>query len=298
MASDINMNISGKIGIHSLLQSGKDLQTSTYLSSITGNGNYSSDWGNVITTFTGDYSDYANDENKVNIREASMVIKTKKFGSFYSGKGQSGQYNTMYKYIDVHNFNSFHPDTSSQLFRQSQYGNNVFAYISPWLETAYGKFQTRVSVPTPFNESGNTFDVLSARLLYNHNNFIFRVNRVETSKEALSQENNYVRWASVVGHQWQHLHAAFLFESGKHDPKGYEDVFGLALTGLYENWKLAISLQSESRSDQIKNRKISIASATYYFDEHFSLFLEGANYSEAINNNSDSNLSLGIVMNF
>ncbi|GAA4885451.1 porin [Ferrimonas pelagia] len=299
-SGELTKNFYGDLRAQTQWMQGRDFETSVYQATAGIKGMYKTPLANVIYHGEVQYSESDLASNQVDVREAYFVFKTHGYGAFVAGTGATGSYLQMYTPFDIHQSNSMHPDTAAQLFRQSKYGTRVIAYATPAWQTPIGAFDMKFGLVTPDANTGKDDDIKTARLNYKAGPVSLSVHRAQTSKQLLNKEEDYIRWNLFAKYEWENSYIAALKEFHDECPTKTEEVYGAVYSISHGAFDTGITYQYKTWDSTLQRDDIhlTIASVKYNYDEHIALFVEGAHYSEALNEYSDSNVSLGFIFSF
>ncbi|GAB3531595.1 porin [Photobacterium alginatilyticum] len=269
-------------------------------------GKHKTDLVTILYKLEGEYSEdltkTAPEDQDFDIRvsEANLVLVNKSLGGIFFGNGTTGTYKDLYSRVDIFESNNMHLSSNVALFRQGKNGNNQLAYMTPKWNNIYAK----VAVISPNNNNEQDVDIFGLRLLYVTENFDLVLNRAQIDEKQMpgNQSEPYVRYALSSSYTTGNFYAGGLVELNIDDPQGDSTIYGVS--GKYSLDKLTFKLGAQYKNfeDALKeDETLYLASATYAFDQHFSTYLELAEYAEDGKGNGENrndNINLGLNLKF
>ncbi|USD39367.1 porin [Ferrimonas sp. SCSIO 43195] len=307
-ADDWAPKLYGDLRAQAQFQSDNDYETEIYQANLGLKGIYKNNGLMVRYNTRLQYSDNFGDAsafNDIELIDANLIVAYKNLGGFFIGEGTTGTWVDLYSKVDIHESNSMEPSSNGHLFEQAKYGHNQLAYFTPKFKGDWGTLWFKAAIITPNDSNDADADVLGLRALYHSEHFNLVINRAEVDDKMLPTDDNYVRWAVASDVRWHNFTLAALAELNQDSPKKIKDTYATALTYSLDNIDFGISYQqrryeSEANKD---DQTLTIASVKYHFDQHITLFAEGAVYKHdpdtiSGNSNNDNNVNLGFIFKY
>ncbi|QYK00463.1 porin [Shewanella psychrotolerans] len=263
---------------------------------------------------SGDRFIATNESDEFALRVASLIFSTD-YGSFYVGKGYSGAYLNLYKRVDIHPFsNSEQYTMNKMLFRQGKYSDSIIAYVTPWYDSAMGKFQAKMALVNPNSNDGANDDVLVGRILYSAGKFnaVINLNRIDEKFSGNADNHHYNRYSFGADYTFNNLTLAYTGEYSENafsatSIEGYsEQVHSVAISIKQDDFKYGLSYQLvNSELASRDDLGLVIGSVTYSYTKELDFMVEYAKYTGdndffvgGNTNPEDDSFTIGARFNF
>ncbi|GAA4881841.1 hypothetical protein [Ferrimonas pelagia] len=300
---------SGQIGINAGWQSGQDFEVGSYDSRFGLNGMHFLGNTKLIYTATVHHSTYEANHygSDLDVREA-VVIAITDYGNFVaSAAGQIAAYTDVVSKVDIHEVNTGNTGSHDYLFSQQRYGTQAVAYATP----KWNGLQLKFNAVTPDCHSGKDLDIVGGGLYYDKGAIYAGFNYAQISGEMLGGKDTDAKgYRGVFQHRGDALTLAAVVEANV-DTAGVDStVYAASAIYKYNNLEFRLSHQFKDWDGDLDDNHLTIASAHYPVSENFSLFVEGAHYSDRLSKvegwgpnattiyTSDSNFNLGFITKF
>ncbi|WP_322804214.1 porin [Vibrio alfacsensis] len=240
------------------------------------------------------------DDNDLIVREANIIMMSKKWGGTFIGSGTTGTWADLYSKIDIFESNNMERHSDNLLFGGKRYSTNQFALITPH----FGPFHFKAAIVSPDEHNDEDADILGLRALYNQGNFSLVVNQSLTSKEMLGgAEEDSQRTIVATSYNWDQLYLGAVAEFDYDAPFGKRNVYGISGKYTYGDTSMSLGYQFADWKDANRDdESLVIANVNHKFNAHFSVFAETAFYGEESTAPETSakgdNVNLGLIVSF
>lgn len=239
-------------------------------------------------------------DNDLIIREANIIMMSKKWGGTFIGSGTTGTWADLYSKVDIFESNNMERHSDNQLFGGKRYATSQFALITPH----FGPFHFKAAIVSPDEHNDADADILGLRALYNQGNFSFVVNQSLTSKEMLGgAKEDSQRTVVATSYDWDQFYLGAVAEFDYDAPFGKRNVYGISGKYTYGNTSASLGYQfADWKNDNINDESLVIANVNHKLNSHVSVFAETAFYGEENTtpekNAKGDNVNLGLIVSF
>lgn len=246
-------------------------------------------------------------DNDLIIREANIIMMSKKWGGTYIGSGTTGTWADLYSKVDIFESNNMERHSNNMLFGGQRYATNQLAVTTPH----FGPFYFKAAVISPKDDNDNDADILGLRALYNQGNFSLVVNQSLTSKEMIVNatgkhaKEDSQRTIVATSYQWENFYLGGVAEFDYDAPYNKRNVYGLSGKYTYNDTSFRLGYQYADWQNAHDNESLVLANVSHTINKHFTVFAEGALFSEEPEQNPNvksmsksDNINLGLIVSF
>lgn len=241
-------------------------------------------------------------DNDLIVREANIIMMNKKWGGMFIGSGTTGTWADLYSKADIFESNNMERHSNNLLFGGQRYSTNQLALITPH----FGPFHFKAAVVSPKDDNDNDADIIGLRALYNQGDFSLVVNQSLTSKEMMNgAKEDSQRTVVATSYQWDNFYLGGVAEFDYDAPYHKRNVYGISGKYIYNKTSFSLGYQYADWKNTHDNESLVLANVSHAINKHFTVFAEGALFSEEPNQNlnvksitKSDNINLGLIVSF
>ncbi|MGR5206815.1 porin [Vibrio sp. PNB23_22_7] len=216
-------------------------------------------------------------DNDLMVREASVTLLTKNYGSMHIGSGTSGAWKDLYSKVDIFESNNMERHSDNLLFTAKRYGNAQLALATP----KFGNFQLKAAVMSPNEHNGSDVDVLGVRVTYQKDALSLAVNHsiIDKAMPQNSTQDSY-RTAAAASYQWGALYLGALAEFDYDTPTGDRNAYGISSRYQWDQTSFSFGYQFADWQSERHNESLFLANVTHKLTPNIALYTEAALYDD------------------